>query len=104
LLIAYKLNEPHLALETEIEANEAVTKVKSGTSNNSLSLLIEFLATTWKLNPKELFEAEFGCFVSLEFKTHASPNQVAFHFRRLMRSVEKDPAQYVGRASEASEP
>lgn len=88
-------------METAVhEENERVTsrtKVKTtSSSNNSLSLLIEFLATSWKLNPKELFEAEFGCFVALEFKTHASPSQVAFHFRRLMRSLEKDSARYLG--------
>ena len=103
-----QLNEPHLALETAVHEEVSlekrerkrfrhVTKVKTTSkSNNSLSLLIQFLATSWKLNPKELFEAEFGCFVALEFKTHASPSQVAFHFRRLMRSLEKDPARYLG--------
>ena len=48
------------------------------------------------LGPKELFAAEFGVFVALEFKLHATPTQVAFHFKILMDSLEKRPLAYLG--------
>ena len=122
MLLAYKVNEPHLAVddsensdmqayvEGDVEGGGGkkkkkkkhslmdITKVKvTKKSNNSLSLLIDFLAQNWKLNPKDLFSAEWGVFVALEFKTHASPTVISFHFKRLMRSLERDPAKYLGK-------
>ena len=58
---------------------------------------MQFLSTEWGLAPKELFQAEFGVFVALGFRLHATPAQVAFHFKRLMESVEKLPLPYLGR-------
>jgi len=111
LLLAYKFNEPNVAIRTEFSDPDPpeTGKKKKKKSKSALSYfsttkkadsifasLLNFLATDWNLNPKELFSAEWGVFVALEFKLHASPNQIAFHFKRLMKSLERRPLTYLG--------
>ena len=110
LLLAYKFNEAHVEINTEFpredsESNDfgvgstkpLLSTFKSSKKSGTIfSSLLEFLANAWSLGPKELFSAEWGVFVALEFKLHATPVQVAFHFKRLMKSLERRPLSYLG--------
>jgi len=40
--------------------------------------------------------AEWGVFVALGFKLHAKPSQVAFHFKRFMKVLERNALNYLG--------
>lgn len=45
---------------------------------------------------KHLFAAEWGVFAALQFRLKAKPSDVAFHFRRLMKTLGYDPRRYLG--------
>jgi hypothetical protein len=100
LLLAYKFNEPNIGIaKPEAENVSTLNAVPTKLNKKSdvvFSLLLEFLAHEWSLGPKELFSAEWGVFVALEFNLHASPSQVAFHFKRLMKNLERRPLTYLG--------
>ena len=115
-MLAYKFNEPNVKLVNEIDdenddEEQAASKDSKGKKNRRgimstfrmskksetiFAAVLGWLATEWSLGPKELFAAEFGVFVALEFKLHATPTQVAFHFKILMDSLEKRPLAYLG--------
>jgi hypothetical protein len=56
----------------------------------------EFLVKALSL--KHLFTAEWGVFAALGFSLHATPMQVAFHFKRLMKTLEWNILDYLGTA------
>lgn len=58
--------------------------------------LLEFFTNEWSLSLKTLFAAEFGVFAALNFSLHATPSQVAFHFKRLMKTLEYSSIDYLG--------
>ncbi len=43
-----------------------------------------------------MFAAEWGVFAALQFRLKAKPSDVAFHFRRLMKTLGYDPRRYLG--------
>jgi hypothetical protein len=65
-------------------------------SNTMFASLLEFFTQDWELSLKHLFSAEWGVFAALGFELHASPSQVSFHFRRLMKVLEWRPVRYLG--------
>ena len=88
LLLAYKFNEPSVKLVNDFPDKENKKKGKKRglistfhrtckKSGSIFASLLNFLATDWSLGPKELFSAEWGVFVALEFKLHATPSQVS---------------------------
>jgi len=58
--------------------------------------LLEFFIDEWSLSIKAIFAAEWGVFAALRFSLHARSSHVAFHFKRLMKSLEWLPLDYLG--------
>jgi hypothetical protein len=58
--------------------------------------LLEFFTEEWSLSLKHLFTAEWGVFAALGFSLLADPSQVAFHFKRFMKTLEWNPRNYLG--------
>eukprot|EP00934_Nitzschia_sp_Nitz4_P008187 Nitzschia sp. Nitz4//scaffold10_size219509//137407//140157//NITZ4_001441-RA/size219509-processed-gene-0.85-mRNA-1//1//CDS//3329532959//8177//frame0 len=101
LLLAIKMNEPHV---------ELIMTVPSESSNNRLqsllrpakkrsiifASLLEFFTQDWNLSLKHLFAAEWGVFAALQFRLHAKPSQVAFHYKRLLKVLGWNPRGHLG--------
>lgn len=106
LLLASKINEPSVGLvmmhkETHPEETTPVAKLQALAKPNKRSStmfasLLEFFTQQWSLSLKHLFAAEFGVFAALSFDLHAQPSHVAFHFRRLMKTLEWNIPSYLG--------
>jgi hypothetical protein len=109
LLLAAKLNEPNVGLvittasddndknEKTDFSSKLVSLVKPNKrSNNMFASLLEFFTQEWSLSIKNLLDAEWGVFAALRFSLHATPLQVAFHFRRLLKSLALSPREYLG--------
>lgn len=106
LLLASKLNEPNVGLvittatdedDKDDTSNKLVSLVKPNKrSNNMFASLLEFFTQEWCLSIKNLLDAEWGVFAALRFTLHATPLQVAFHFRRLLKSLGLSPREYLG--------
>jgi hypothetical protein len=58
--------------------------------------LLEYFTEEWSLSLKNLFAAEWGVFAALGFSLLAEPSQVAFHFKRFMKTLELNPRRYLG--------
>ena len=58
--------------------------------------LIVFFTHDWSLSLKELYAAEWIVFTSLGFSLTAKPSEVAFHFKRLLKTLEWNPRSYLG--------
>mmetsp|Transcript_33880 Transcript_33880/g.82150 ORF Transcript_33880/g.82150 Transcript_33880/m.82150 type:complete len:718 (+) Transcript_33880:922-3075(+) len=110
LLLAVKINESHVILATDqedksdnktssiIPATKRIQSLYRSTkkSNNTFSLLLEFFTQEWEISLKHLFSAEWGVFAALQFRLHVKPSQVAFHFKRLLKSLGWNPRRYLG--------
>ena len=105
LLLAFKINEPHVAIVNKNEDEDQQENKKwvmyslvkqTAKSSNIFASLLEFFTNEWQLSLKALYKSEWGVFVALGFSLHATPSQVAFHFRRLMKKSEKTSAAYLG--------
>ena len=107
LLLALKMNEAHVELVTT-RSKEGDSKHASTTnrmqsfirpakkSGKVLASLLEFFTQEWNLSLKHLYAAEWGVFAALQFRLHAKPSQVAFHFRRLLKAMDWNPRAYLG--------
>jgi len=105
LLIAIKINEANVALVTETPSKntkKSVGVIKSWIKTNKggdvFASILEFFTHDWGLSLKTLFAAEFGVFAALNFKLHATPSQVAFHFKRMMKILDWSPIDYLGKS------
>jgi hypothetical protein len=58
--------------------------------------LIVFFTHDWSLSLKQLYAAEWIVFTSLGFNLTAKPSEVAFHFKRLLKTLEWNPRSYLG--------
>eukprot|EP00551_Chaetoceros_affinis_P006605 CAMPEP_0203667182 /NCGR_PEP_ID=MMETSP0090-20130426/4061_1 /ASSEMBLY_ACC=CAM_ASM_001088 /TAXON_ID=426623 /ORGANISM="Chaetoceros affinis, Strain CCMP159" /LENGTH=981 /DNA_ID=CAMNT_0050531273 /DNA_START=18 /DNA_END=2963 /DNA_ORIENTATION=- len=104
LLIAVKINEANVTLVHE-QSNKTTKKgvgvlkswIRPRRDNDGFASLLEFFAHEWSLSLKTLFAAEFGVFAALGFKLHATPSQVAFHFKRLTKKMEYSTRDYLGK-------
>lgn len=124
LLLASKINEPNIGLvygadETTtsgavvVDGGAGATATNPATSaapaskllpfarlnkksNTIFSALLEFFTVEWSLSLQHLFTAEWGVFAALGFSLLAEPSQVAFHFKRLMKTLELSPRNYLG--------
>jgi len=65
-------------------------------SGKVFASLLEFFTQQWSLSLKHLFAAEWGVFAALQFRLHAKPSQVAFHFKRLLKALDRNPRTYLG--------
>ena len=65
-------------------------------SSNMFASLLVFFTQEWNISLKHLFAAEWGVFAGLQFRLKANPSDVAFHFRRLMKTLGYDPRRYLG--------
>ena len=65
-------------------------------SSTMFASLLEFFTQDWNISLKHLFAAEWGVFAALQFRLKAKPSDVAFHFRRLMKTLRYDPRRYLG--------
>lgn len=106
LLLALKMNEAHVEL---VMTKTAESASKSSTTNriqsmlrpakksgNVFASLLEFFTQEWNLSLKHLFAAEWGVFAALQFRLHAKPSHVAFHFKRLLKAMDWNPRAYLG--------
>ena len=109
MLLAAKLNEPNLGL---VMKQEKVSPSEDGEglpaeihslvrpnerSNDMFESLLAFFTQDWNLSLKRIFDAEWGVFAALGFSLHANPSHVAFHFRRMMKTLEWNIRDYLGR-------
>ena len=62
----------------------------------TVASLLYFFTQDWSLSLKNLFDAEWAVFVALGFSLHASPSQVAYHFKRMMKTLEWNQLDYLG--------
>jgi Cyclin, N-terminal domain len=108
LLLAAKINEPNVVLvmrqdEVANSDEEKPTRFQSlirpnKRSKKMFASLLLFFTQDWSLSLKHLFTAEWGVFAALGFSLDATPSQVAFHFKRLMKTLEWSPLDYLGSA------
>jgi hypothetical protein len=112
LLIAVKVNEDLKALGKQDEVPSSAptsTKKARATAGRLQSLirptkkvdsmfasLLTFFTQDWNISLKHLFAAEWGVFAALQFRLNAKPSHVAFHFKRLMKGLGRDPRRYLG--------
>jgi len=107
LLLALKMNEAHVELVTTTRSKEGDSKASTTNrmqsfirpakkSGKVLASLLEFFTQEWNLSLKHLYAAEWGVFAALQFRLHAKPSQVAFHFRRLLKAMDWNPRAYLG--------
>jgi hypothetical protein len=116
LLLAIKINEAHVGLvmrrdeeavtpnkgaSSTINKNSKVTSFQTlirptKKSSTMFASLLEFFTQDWSLSIKHLFAAEWGVFAALQFRLHATPSQVAFHFKRLLKALDWNPVTYLG--------
>jgi hypothetical protein len=104
LLLASKLNEPNVGLVMQREEPSGEENINSlrkslarpnKRSNTMFAVLLEFFTQDWSISIKHLFDAEWGVFAALGFSLHATPSQVSFHFKRLMKTLEWNPLEYL---------
>lgn len=126
LLLAAKINESHVRLATakqdstskekSVGGNRSGDGVVSGTDDDAnkdkrstaafikpndqshiiFASLLEFFTKDWELSLNDLFIAEWGVFVALEFSLTPTPAQVSFHYKRLMKSLGWKTIAYLG--------
>jgi hypothetical protein len=105
LLLAAKLNEPNVGLVMRREETSGEENMNAGLTSSArpnkrsstmFAALLEFFTQEWSLSLKHLFDAEWGVFAALGFSLHVSPSQVTFHFKRLMKTLEWNPLDYLG--------
>ena len=105
LLIASKINEPNIRLVIKqhqaAEDENLPTRIQSlvrpsKRSRSMFASLLKFFTEEWSLSVKHIFDAEWGVFAALGFSLDATPSQVAFHFKRLMKTLEWNPRHYLG--------
>eukprot|EP00980_Cylindrotheca_fusiformis_P015138 scaffold4183_cov137-Cylindrotheca_fusiformis.AAC.1 len=108
LLLAIKINEAHVGLATPEEKEEptasknlASIRIQSvyrptEKSSSMFASLLEVFTQEWEISLKHLYAAEWGVFAALQFRLHAKPSQVAFHFKRLLKSLDWNPRTYLG--------
>lgn len=100
LLLAIKINEAHVGLVTPQQKKEEESASKnfatiriqsvyrpSEKSSTMFASLLEVFTQEWEISLKHLYAAEWGVFAALQFRLHAKPSQVAFHFKRLLKSL-----------------
>lgn len=105
LLLAAKINEKNVRLDIRTLEDEDEGKFAAGlhslvkptkASSSMFASLLEFFAHDWSLSLKTVFAAEWGVFVALNFNLHFTPSQVAFHFKRMMKTLGWSPLSYLG--------
>ena len=62
----------------------------------TVASLLLFFTQDWSLSLKSLFDSEWAVFAALGFSLHTNPSHVAFHFKRLMKTLEWNPLDYLG--------
>ena len=125
LLLAIKINEAHVGLvmtkqkreHPQLLQHQADNTNSNETSKSNMTMnkariksfirptkksstmfasLLEFFTQDWQLSLQHLFAAEWGVFAALQFRLHATPSQVAFHFKRLLKAMDWNPRTYLG--------
>jgi len=108
LLLAAKTNENNVGIVHDSNKKGGLTSCDKNQNNIHSRIrptkkhtaifasLLEFFTQHWSLSLKALFAAEWGVFAALGFSLHATPSQVAFHFKRLMKGLEWVPLNYLG--------
>lgn len=101
LLIAIKFNsESNVKLvheKSDKESKKGVLKslIKPRKDSSFWEPLFLFFTHEWELSLKKVFDIEWAIFAYLDFKLHASPSQVSFHFKRLMKNLGWSPLDYL---------
>lgn len=101
LLIAIKFNsESNVKLVHEKydkESKKSVLKslIKPRKDSSFWEPLFLFFTHDWELSLKKVFDIEWAVFAYLDFKLHASPSDVSFHFKRLMKFLGWSPLDYL---------
>lgn len=101
LLIAIKFNsESNVKLvheKSDKESKKGVLKslIKPRKDSSFWEPLFLFFTHDWELSLKKVFDIEWAIFAYLDFKLHASPSEVSFHFKRLMKNLGWNPLDYL---------
>ena len=101
LLIALKINESNIKMVHENSEEDSSRRgslkslIKPRKEKDYLASLFVFFTHEWELTLKDIFSAEWGVFAALEFKLHVEPSHVTFHFKRLMKALERSPHEYL---------
>ena len=103
LLLAAKINEANIGFvmrnqdEDDSEKQGMQSLIRPTQKSNTIfASLLEFMTQDWSLSLKQIFSAEWGVFAALGFELHATPSQISFHFRRLMKVLEWRTPAYLG--------
>lgn len=104
LVLACKINEPNIGLVMKVDEdgeNSMTARIQSlvrpnKRMNTMFASLLEFFTEEWSLSIKHLFDAEWGVFAALGFSLLANPSQVAFHFKRMLKTLEWSSVNYLG--------
>lgn len=100
MLLAAKINEAHVNLIMQPIKDDNMnmhSMIRPSQSTSGIfAALLEFFTHDWALSLKHLFSAEWGVFAALGFRLHASPSQVEFHFRRILKVLGWNGVAYIG--------
>jgi hypothetical protein len=103
LLLAAKINEASVVAlvadpnEKDSDKRGLQSLIRpTKTSSTIFASLLEFFTHDWSLSLKHIFSAEWGVFAALGFRLHATPSQVEFHFRRLLKTLGWNALAYLG--------
>jgi Cyclin, N-terminal domain len=100
-LLAAKINEPNVVALVTSKHDDQRRPQKSllrpgHRSHSMFASLLLFFTQDWALSLQHVFTAEWCVFAALRFSLDATPSQVAFHFKRLLKTLEWNAAAYLG--------
>ena len=98
-LLAYKYNEAGVSGEDDVDNNnneENYEILKEQQSNTKLDSFIEFVDHEWNISKSQLIDAEFGCFVQLDFALHVPTNHVIVMCTRLLKLIHMKLRDHLG--------
>ena len=98
-LLAYKYNEASISGQDEFDNNndeENEENIEGQQRNTKLDSFIEFVDHEWNISKSQLIDAEFGCFVELDFALHVPSNHVIVMCTRLLKLIHMKLRDHLG--------
>ncbi len=85
MLLAYKFNE----------ASE-VSKQSTDEVRNRLKRMFQYIDHEWEVSRQDIYDAEFGAYVKLEFTLHVPCQHAFLVYTRLLKLINKSSRSYLG--------
>ena len=85
MLLAYKFNE----------ASEVSTKTSEDVRSR-LKRMFQYIDHEWEVSRQDIYDAEFGAYVKLEFTLHVPCQHVFLVYTRLLKLINKSSRSYLG--------